>query len=125
MSFKKKQLGQHGETLITTYLKNRGFSILSQNYRSRFGEIDIIAQRNDTIAFVEVKYRNNSKVSLSEIITITKQQKIIKTALDYISKNKFSHIVYRFDVALLHLIQNNVELHYIQNAFTASDNNII
>lgn len=121
MSNHKKLFGQKGEELTVQYLMKSGFIIISQNYKSRFGEIDIIAQNKDVLAFIEVKFRRDSKVNLSDLINYSKQQKIIKTALIYISKNNFSHIVYRFDVALLNLVQNNLELNYIQNAFSASD----
>lgn len=118
MSLYKKTLGQEGEEIIVSYLKKLGFTIICQNYKSRLGEIDIIARNQDVLAFVEVKFRKDSKVNLSDLISYSKQQKIIKTALTYISKNNFSHTVYRFDVALLNLVQNKIELNYIQNAFT-------
>ena len=124
MTLYKKILGQQGEELIAQYLKKLGFTIICQNYKSRFGEIDIIAYDKNTLAFIEVKCRKDSKVYLSELINHSKQQKIIKTALVYISSNNLSHIIYRFDVALLHLIQNNIELKYIQNAFTSFDESI-
>jgi len=129
MSLYKKLFGQEGEEIIVAYLKNLGFRIICQNYKSRFGEIDIIAQNDDVLAFIEVKSRKDSKVYLSDLISYSKQQKIIKTAMMYISqasfkgslRNNYSHTVFRFDVALLHLVQNKVELNYLQNAFTARD----
>lgn len=125
MTLYKKNLGQQGEEIIAQYLKKLGYSIVCQNYISRYGEIDIIACDKKVLAFIEVKCRKDSKVYLSELINYSKQQKIIKTALVYISKNNLSHIIYRFDVALLHLIKNNIELKYIQNAFTSLDESIL
>jgi len=131
MSLYKKTLGHQGEEIIVEYLRKLGFTILCQNYTSKFGEIDIIAKNKDVLAFVEVKFRKDSKVYLSDLISYSKQQKIIKTAMIYIShefqqhplKNKHSHTVYRFDVALLHSVQQKIELNYIQNAFTATNSN--
>ena len=121
MTLYKKTIGREGEELTVKYLKKLGFNILSQNYKSKLGEIDIIAQKDEVLAFVEVKFRKDSKVSLSDLINYAKQQKIIKTASLYIAQNNFSHIVYRFDVALLNSVQNKLELNYIQNAFTVND----
>lgn len=124
MTLYKKILGQQGEEIIVQYLKKLGFTIISQNYKSRFGEIDIIASNETVLAFVEVKFRKDSKVYLSDLISYSKQQKIIKTALTYISKNNLSHIIYRFDVALLNLVENKIELNYIENAFTLHDESV-
>lgn len=121
MTHYKQILGQQAEEIIVQYLKKLRFTIICQNYKSKFGEIDIIARNESILAFIEVKFRNDSKVYLSDLISYSKQKKIIKTALTYISKNNFSHTVYRFDVALLNSIQNKIELNYIQNAFTVLD----
>lgn len=124
MSDERKQLGKQGEDLVAKYLEKNGYQILDANYSQKFGEIDLIAQKDDVLAFVEVKLRRNPKFYISELISIPKQRKIIKTALHYISKNQSTDMVYRFDVALLEKVDNSEEyaISYIKNAFTANNN---
>lgn len=118
MSKEKINLGKKGEELVATYLENLGFVVLHKNYTSKLGEIDLIAQKGEVLAFVEVKLRNNAKFDLSELIVRSKQNKIIKTALRYISLNQFYDMVFRFDVALINAVNDNFEIKYIPNAFT-------
>ncbi|MEX0940243.1 MAG: YraN family protein [Candidatus Babeliales bacterium] len=114
---KKIALGIYGEKLIATYLKKNGYSILKQNYRIRGGEVDIIAQQNNTIIFVEVKTRRNSYFNLSQVIVPAKQQAIIRTAEHFLLMHHIKNCVIRFDLALIDNL-NNVT--YIPNAFTKS-----
>lgn len=112
--------GQQSEQIISDYLKSQKFIILEQNYKKFFGEIDIIAQKNDLIVFVEVKARKNSQISLHHLVSYSKQQKIIKVAQHFIAHSKTSvhNKTLRFDVALLHVQDNQQQLTYIPNAFT-------
>lgn len=112
--------GQQSEQIISKYLSNQKFVILEQNYKKFFGEIDIIAQKDDLIVFVEVKARKNSKISLHHLVTYPKQQKIIKVAQFFIAQHlqSMQNKTLRFDVALLHVQdQKTPELTYIPNAF--------
>jgi len=56
----KRIVGDRGESISCGYLKNNGYIILTRNYSCKFGEIDIIAQKDDSLVFVEVKTRKNS-----------------------------------------------------------------
>ncbi len=113
MTIATKQLGIAGEQQIQTYLKNEGFSIRACNYRQSFGEVDIIAQKKDLLVFVEVKARSNAQFDLSEVITRSKQRKIILCAHHYISTHELYDVDARFDVALL----DGTTITYIPNAF--------
>lgn len=116
----RQQFGQESELIVTRYLQNQNFSILVSNYKKFFGEIDIIALKDNLVVFVEVKARKNSKVSLHYLVPYAKQQKIIKVARCFISENesKMQNKILRFDVALLHLKDGQKpELTYIPNAF--------
>lgn len=109
-------LGNKGEQLAVEYIKAQGFIILAQNYKKFFGEIDIIAQKKNIIAFIEVKSRINSLVSMHELIPAIKQQKIIKVAQTFIFEKKLSgDIIYRFDAALIDM--NTQAITYLPNAF--------
>jgi putative endonuclease len=118
-----QQFGSASEQLVMQHLLAQNFKILAQNYKKFFGEIDIIAQKGDVIAFVEVKARKDSKVSLHSLITYAKQKKIIKTAKNFISQLDHpskQNTTFRFDVALLHFQEGKqLELTYIANAFGA------
>lgn len=115
--------GKLAEQMVASYLRKRGFIIPKTNYRSKYGEIDIIAEDKNFIVFVEVKYRSeNSLFSPAEAVDINKQQKIMLTAQDYISKAYLGDLQPRFDVAEVSPIQNEnkekgYHLHYIPNAF--------
>ncbi len=82
-------LGQKGEDLAEKYFKNRGCEILTKNFHSRFGEIDLIIKDRDQIVFVEVKTRkSNSFGTPEESISRLKLQKIIKTALYFLNSSR-------------------------------------
>ena len=117
-----QQFGQQSEQVIAKYLIDQNFLILENNYKKFFGEIDIIAQKDELIVFVEVKARKNSKISLHNLVTHSKQQKIIKVARFFIASrvNLMNNKTLRFDVALLHVQDHQApELTYIPNAFGA------
>lgn len=121
MSYQRINLGKKGEELVAKYLEKNNFIIIEKNFSSKYGEVDIIAQKDNVIAFVEVKLRQNPAFYLSELITGSKQNKIIKTALWYIGNNNFSDMIFRFDVALLEPIKNDYKITYIENAFAPKD----
>ncbi len=120
----KKSLGDFGENLTVKYLKKNGYKIVSQNFHSRYGEIDIIAVKNDILAFVEVKARaQNSLFKPREAVDYYKQNKIIKTAQLFMMAYN-SNIQPRFDVAEIVVIKTEkdkykvLEFEYIENAFS-------
>ncbi|HOT76521.1 MAG TPA: YraN family protein [Candidatus Wallbacteria bacterium] len=85
----KKELGAAGENLAENYLALNKFKILKKNYRTRFGEIDIIAFKDNTIFFFEVKTRKSSNYGFAdEAVNRLKLNRIMNTALRYINENK-------------------------------------
>lgn len=116
----RKQRGQQGEQLVARYLQQEGFTILARNYARRTGEVDIIAQRGNIIAFVEVKARTSGLFDLTELINKTKQQRIIKAAKCFILARSLHEMIYRFDVALIENL-NEGTISYIPNAFTEQE----
>ena len=73
--------GAIGEVFAARFLRDKKWTILTANYRSRFGEIDIIAQDRSYIVFVEVKTRKNDRFGAArEFITPAKQRRLIQTA---------------------------------------------
>jgi putative endonuclease len=110
------------EQFVCDYLTNNGFTIIVRNYRKRYGEIDIIAKKDDLLSFIEVKRRDTSQIDIAEIITPSKQAKIISVAKEFLSThtNTITNIC-RFDVALVETQNNNLQIRYIVNAFTANE----
>lgn len=115
----RKQQGDIGESMVADHLQKNGYTILVKNYSLRVGEVDIIALKGDTLAFVEVKWRRNPLFDTSEIITYTKQQKIIRAAKTFLATLSNQEKVCRFDVALIENNNDNIQLRYIANAFYA------
>lgn len=108
-----KKKGNIGEEIAKSYLINKGFSLLESNYYRSSGEIDIIAKDNNTIVFVEVKYRKSIKNgSPLEAINEKKKTKIINTAYHYITENNINENM-RFDVIGI----LNKDITHIINAF--------
>ncbi len=119
---KTQTIGNSGEDFVAEYLKKKGYIISARNYRCKFGEIDVIAENDDEILFVEVKTRaENSKVRPYEYVNTPKQQKIITTANIYLKHNGFG-LKPRFDVAEVFTSQDgSMRLNYFENAFSVGD----
>jgi putative endonuclease len=117
-------LGKQGEEFTQQWLKKNNYTILATNYRTKLGEIDIIARQKNVIAFIEVKLRSNDYFQLSQVVTPSKQKKIIACALDYSMRHNVSSCVLRFDIALLHCNDNGFSLEYIPNAFTQREGDV-
>ena len=117
MSLLGKLLGREGEDRAARYLSGRGYRILERNYRTRNGEIDLIALHRGEVVFVEVKTRTSDAFGAPELaVTPQKQRKMIKAALGYIKYKKLHQVPCRFDVVAISGADDaGVEL--IQNAF--------
>ena len=84
--------------MAARYLRKKGYTLLAANYRTRFGEIDIIAADKKYIAFVEVKLRSGAAIyTPEEAVTPLKQQKIVKAAMQFLQLHP-SELQPRFDV---------------------------
>ena len=110
--------GKSGEEYASAFLQRMGFEIVCQNYHSRFGEIDIIAEDSQYIVFVEVKTRkSNTMVSPAEAVSKAKQTRIIKTASMYL-KEHTSVLQPRFDVIEVTCFKDGTQqINQIENAF--------
>ncbi|MDR2963622.1 MAG: YraN family protein [Bacteroidales bacterium] len=114
---KRANLGKTGEDIACAYLQEHGFTISRRNWRSGHKEIDIIAEKNRTLHFVEVKTRSsNSIISPQEAVTMKKQQLVIRAAGAYIRHSSFDGDV-QFDIISIVTHNGSYELEYIPNAF--------
>ncbi|MFH0898501.1 MAG: YraN family protein [bacterium] len=112
-----KVLGAKGEQAVSLWLQQFGYTILTRNFNSKYGEIDIIACKDDVVAFIEVKTRLTEYFPISNTVTRSKQKKLAQTAKIFVLQNKISNKVLRFDVATVTPINQSYQIHYIQNAF--------
>jgi putative endonuclease len=112
-------LGKKGEERAVAALEAKGMKIIGRNYRSKTGEIDIIALDGETVVFVEVKAWSVYGIEdLQYGIDLKKQRKIIKTANYFLSENrKYSNMAIRFDVVF---VKNDKEAGKIQISHLAS-----
>jgi putative endonuclease len=117
MSLLRKLIGQEGEDRAARFLSKQGYKILERNYRTRSGEIDLIALHQGEVVFVEVKTRTSNAFGAPELaVTPQKQRRMIKAALGYIKHKKLHQVPCRFDVVAISAAAEK-ELELIQNAF--------
>lgn len=116
----KGLIGQAGEKVAVAFLKKHGYRIIQQNFRCKFGEIDIIAYHRKTFCFIEVKARTTKAFGLPEqAVTKRKQKQIIRVTQYYLKRNKITdRICCRFDIVAISLDEGKPEVKLIKNAFT-------
>ncbi|MFN3698757.1 MAG: YraN family protein [Dictyoglomus sp.] len=115
-----KDVAKIGEDFTELFLKKRGFKIIEKNFRTSFGEIDIIAQKNGLLIFVEVKTRKSISYGMPiEAINEKKQNRIKKIAENFIRDKRIKFNEIRFDVMSVILsAQGEIsKWEYIPNAF--------
>ena len=118
MRTRQQKLGQTGEALAARKLKKAGYKIIETNYRTRLGEIDIIAKEDDTIVFVEVKSRRSVRFgNPKQAVTPQKQKKISMVALYYLKATGQSTARARFDVVTVISNRDRPQVEIIKNAF--------
>lgn len=115
----RSRVGQSGEIAAAAELGRRGYVIIASNYRCRSGEIDLIARDGVSLVFVEVRCRRSDTYGTpAESVTVSKQHKLIATALHYLSESGLGDVECRFDV--VEVVSRDGKLHVsdvIQNAF--------
>ncbi|MFW5425785.1 MAG: YraN family protein [Methylophagaceae bacterium] len=112
--------GKQAEELASQYLQKHNLTLITQNFHCRRGEIDLIMQDQQTLVFIEVRYRKNARFGTAiESIDHRKQTKIITTAEHYLLQSKHDYFDYRFDVIAIMPLQNSdkPEITWIKNAF--------
>ena len=112
------KLGQSGEELAKGFLKKNGYRIIACNYKSRIGEIDIVAEEKGVICFVEVKTRQSLEFGLpEEAVFNLKQRKLSLVALEFLKANSLLEANARFDVVSVIVGANTPKIELIKNAF--------
>ena len=110
--------GKTGEDYAVRYLENEGFTVIERNYHITEGEIDIIVQKEELIAFVEVKFSQTGAFGEPETwVTPKKQEKIIKAARSFLASRDISGPEIRFDVIAVRAENNDLYIRHIPAAF--------
>jgi len=95
-------IGSEGERAAAAFLEARGYRILERNYRTKLGEIDLVAEEGRTLVFVEVKVRLNDRFGgPAAAITSAKQARIARLAQQYVASRRLAERACRFDVVLI------------------------
>lgn len=117
MADKRGDFGRRGEDAACAYLERHGYKVVDRNYRCRWGEIDVIAVKGGTLAFVEVKTRHNLRFGTPGMaVTYAKQQKIRTTALHYLQQQKGYNNI-SFDVIEILADDGKAKLRHLPNCF--------
>lgn len=107
--------GKKGEDAAAKYLKKQGYRILERNYRTPFGEADIVCRKGRILAFTEVKSRSSLRFgSPSEAVDWNKQKRYVLIAKHYMSVHNTYDVCVRFDI--VEILDGNIN--HIQNAFS-------
>jgi putative endonuclease len=117
---RRQRLGVSGEDLACAELQRRGYAIVARRYRTRYGEIDIIAKDGLTIVFVEVKARMTQEFGgAAAAMTGWKQRRIARMALDYVARQNLHECPCRFDVVAIDFDGSEPRIIVYPNAFDA------
>lgn len=99
MSEARQRLGRLGEDLACEELERRGYRVIARRYRTKSGELDIVAEDKDYLVFIEVKARQDGSFGdPEEAVTLQKQRKLVWMATDYLVRNGLLNVACRFDV---------------------------
>ena len=116
----RQSLGKAGEDLACAELRRRGYELLDRRYRTRFGEIDIVARHRGAIVFVEVKARAGGAFGNgAAAVTGAKQHRISRMAVDFLSRRHLTNHPCRFDVVAISFNRGLPRVDVYENAFEA------
>ena len=117
----QSRLGNLGEDLACRELTQHGYVILARRYRTRHGEIDIVARDGKVLVFVEVKARSHDRFGGPlAAITAAKQRKLTLMALDYLARSHTTGMACRFDVVAVTVEDTRTRIEHLTDAFAAS-----
>lgn len=110
--------GSGSEFLAGQYFSDCGYRIVERNYRARRGEIDLVVEKDNEIAFVEVRYRKTARFGApEETVTTAKRRKLSMAALEFITSRNTAEKSLRFDVLAMVRKGASIALTHFENAF--------
>lgn len=112
--------GKRGEDVAHDYLRSKGMTVLTRNWRGKRGELDLVCKDGDTLVFVEVKTRDRAGLAApSDALTPEKQRRLVRAAEEYLSRNKAWDQPCRFDLVAVTVGGDGrgAEVEHTENAF--------
>ena len=120
MTDRRQSLGMFGEDFACAELRRRGYEILDRRYRTRLGEIDIVARHGADTVFVEVKARDGDAFGGgAAAVTRWKQRRIVQMAVDYLARHHLHDRPCRFDVVVVDVTRDRPGVEVFPHAFDA------
>lgn len=111
------ELGKKGEELAVDFLIKNGYKIITQNYRFQKAEVDVIAQKESTLAVIEVKTRSTAYFGNPEEFVNPKKIKLLTTAVDnFVTENNLD-VEVRFDIIAIIKQKNTFQIEHLKDAF--------
>jgi len=118
MSAARQEFGEVGEKVAERWLRQRGWRVLQRRFRNGHRDIDLVAERDGLVAFVEVKARRrNDFGDPVEAVDWRKQRELVRSATVWIDRHGRPNESYRFDVIGVLVDGNSVRVKHIENAF--------
>jgi putative endonuclease len=119
MSGAQQTLGRAGEAIAARWLRRHGWRIVAERFRSGHRDLDLIAERDGTIAFVEVKTRQGTAFGDPvEAVSWRKQRELIRSAMVWADRYGPPGIAYRFDVVGVLVAADGARVRHVENAFS-------
>jgi putative endonuclease len=114
----RRKLGALGEDAAAALLRSRGYRIVAKNHRCRLGEVDLVAEKDDLLVFVEVRTRATAAFGgPEETVNLRKQRRVIAAARDYLAQRRGPARALRFDVVAVVDGPQGPSLTHFENAF--------
>jgi len=114
----RRERGSDGEELAWEHLRNAGYALVERNVRSRFGEIDLVVERQGTLVFVEVRSRTGRHFGTPlESVDPRKQRRLGRLAVAYLARRRLGDRRARFDVIGVEWQDGAPKIEHVENAF--------
>jgi putative endonuclease len=115
-----RKFGSEAEDAAVAYLTKAGYSVRDRNYFCRFGELDVVVEKDELLCFVEVRMRSSAAWGdPSHTVMSSKQRRVVKAALHYMFDERISNRAVRFDVISVLGRGDRAQVEHIPNAFDA------
>jgi putative endonuclease len=116
----RQEIGRDAEDQAISMLEAKGYRILARNFSCRLGEVDIVAEHDHTVCFVEVRMRSTAAWGdPAHTVSGAKQRRIVKTAMHFLSAHRLWRRMIRFDVVSIVGRGREARLEHLPNAFDA------
>src|SRR4051812_13767165 len=116
----RRAVGDEAEGAVAKFLEERGYHVRHRNFSCQYGELDLVAEKDSTVCFVEVRMRSSAAWGdPSHTVSWKKQRKVVKAALHYLYQHELRGRMIRFDVVSVVGRGDRAHLEHLPNAFDA------